>query len=369
MIASTSSSPRRATTRTPTTRCSRPWRAREPLVLMTTPEAEDGATAIFGGGEGLEARARWRPAPCCGRDRRRACAGWRQAEDGLETVSILAAGDEARAPGQRRRCASRGSTSRARPARSRTSASPTSRAASSSRQPVRGKVVVIGVNGETRHTIGDTYDTPAGTGMAGPEIQRRAIATALAASRCATRPPGRSGWRSSCSPLIPPLVALRWGPFVALFAGLVAAALYLVSPSSRSTAAGSSSSSRRSRPCSRAWSATASLVHAATARPGWTACWTRQRRARRQPAHAPAAGAAAADRRVRRRGHPARSSRPRARSSASSCRTVDARFSVRGDQEPPPDVVLVAHRRQDVRAARCAVAVPAALSRQGHRPR
>ena len=47
--------------------------------------------------------------------------------------------------------------------------------------------------------------------------------------------------------------------------------------------------------------------------------------------------------------------------------TIDARYSVRGDQEPPPDVVLVAFDDVTFDAAQCAVALPAALSRQGHR--
>ena len=276
----------------------------EPPVIMTTPEAEDGETLIFGGGEGLEASGALAASSVLRVETDDAVRRMGQAEDGLRTVSFLAAetklGRAVKPPVREPRIAFPGP-----PGTVAHISLADVESGEFKPETVRGKVALIGVNGEYAHTIGDTYDTPAGTGMAGPEIRAASIATALAGFPLRDAPAWAVWVAIVVLALIPPLFALRWGPFVALFAGFVAAALYLVFAQ---LAFNNDRIVVVIPPLAAVVTsmvATASLVHGD--RPAWLdrLPGLRQPFARRQHPHAAAAGAAAADRGVRRRGDPA----------------------------------------------------------------
>ena len=139
----------------------------KPPVIMTTPEAENGETLIFGGGEGLEASGALAASSVLRVETDDAVRRMGQAEDGLRTVSFLAAetklGRPVKPPVREPRIAFPGP-----PGTVAHISLADVESGEFKPETVRGKVALIGVNGEYAHTIGDTYDTPAGTGMAGP---------------------------------------------------------------------------------------------------------------------------------------------------------------------------------------------------------
>ena len=205
---------------------------------------------------------------------------------------------------------------------------------------MRGKVALIGVNGEYAHTIGDTSDTPAGDGMAGPEIRAASIATALAGFPLRDAPAWAVWVAIVVLALIPPLFALRWGPFVALVAGFVAALAYLVFAQLAFNSDRVVAVIPPLAAVVASMIATPSLVHGD--RPAWLdrlldivsprGGSTRTRRLRALLLLLAAFGAVTIPLFLEVTGALKRV----------DLATIDARYSIRGDQEPPPGVVLVA---------------------------
>ena len=214
---------------------------------MTTPEAEDGETQIFGGGEGLETSGALRGQLRARGDRRRRApdGGGRDGLDGL-------------VPGGARRSSAARSHPPVREPRIAFPGPPgtvphisladvesgdvqAGDGARQGRADRRQRRVRPHARRHLRHARGD--------GMAGPEIRRRRSPPRSRASRCATRPPGSTWVAIVVLALIPPLFALRWGAVRgAVRSGSSPWRCTSSSPSSRSTRARSSRSSRRSRP-------------------------------------------------------------------------------------------------------------------------
>ena len=197
---------------------------------MTTPEAENGETADLrrrGRPEGVgRAAGQLRAA---GRDRRRRApdgAGRRRAPDGRRSWRRETQARRARSS---RRCASRwidfpgppGTVAHLSLADVESGKFDAGGGARQGRADRRQRRVRPH---DRRHP---RRRRPA-TDMAGPEIRAASIATALAGFPLRDAPAWAVWVAIVVLALIPPLFALRWGPFVALFAGFVAAALYLV---------------------------------------------------------------------------------------------------------------------------------------------
>jgi adenylate cyclase len=312
----------------------------KPPVIMTTPQADDGETAIFGGGDALKESGA-HPASSVLRfdtddNVRRATAS----EQGLETAGFLAAelmlGRPVRAPEPEPWIAFPGP-----PGTISHLSLADVEAGTFSAEAVRGKVAVIGVNGAYARTVGDAHETPAGSGMAGPEIRAAVVATALAGFPLRDAP-GWVVWVAIVAlALVAPLVALRTGPFVAFIAGLVAVALFFVVAQVAFNDGRIVAVVPPLAAALTSMAATACLVRGE--RPVWLDRFldfvsparggnSRTRRLRALLLLSAAFGAVAIPLFLELTGALKRV----------DLATIDARFSIRGDQEPPPDVVLVA---------------------------
>ncbi|MDA0172230.1 adenylate/guanylate cyclase domain-containing protein [Solirubrobacter taibaiensis] len=311
----------------------------EPPVVMTTGEADKGETLIFGGGEGLKESGALPASSVLRIDTDDAVRRMGATEDGLRTVSYVAAeaklGRAIKPPAEEPWIAYPGPPGTV----SHLSLADVENGKFKP-ETVRGKVALIGVNGEYAHTIGDTHETPAGPEMAGPEIRAASIVTALDGFPLRDAPAWAVWVAIVALALIPPLFALRWGPFVALVAGFVAAALYLVFAQFAFNGDRIIAIIPPLAAVVTSMIATASLVHGD--RPAWLDRFldfvspsrggnTRTRRLRALLLLIAAFAAVAIPLFLEVSGALKRV----------DLATIDTRYSIRGDQEPPPDVVLV----------------------------
>ena len=277
----TSSSPSRATTRRPTTRCSRPSRESPRRVVLGDHRGRRATarrTSSAAGRALKESRRDPGAARCSRADEdgalRRDARPSRRARHGR---ARRGAGSSSATRSSRPAATRRGSTSRARRDGPSVELRRRRERATSPRAAVRGKVAVIGVAGRSPGKSATCTARLERRAWRGPRSRRRRSPPRSRASRCTTRRTGSTWLAIVVLAALAPL--RRAGAFGALVAVVVAPAalsvLYRRDRAARLQPGGDPAGRRRRWP-RRSSSMVAAAVHGRARRvpPGWTGCST-----------------------------------------------------------------------------------------------